>query len=426
MLPSRFSGLPGRQIVLAVLFIIFHASYMSAESRAEEGCPVSSAQDILQCALDQHPDVVNAQAEKFRDEKLVNIAKQRPNPELQSRILAGDVAGDTRWNTETSLLHTLELGGKRKSRIGHAKVLAEKSSIEVKRNKEEVALQTVLALHRLRQIQSELARIEEALATFGKILSALQSRPKLTPEQEASQSSFGLAREDYKLKKILWTQEQAHLIAGLEVATGIPGKTILRHLPLPQTRWPAFPAYVELENLSNTALQMARSDQKLAQANVASAKSKAWPDLMAGPSVETEALDTGGTRTSGGISFSVPLPILNLNRGEKAFAKADQLRAQTYLEQVLRKTESERTLQLKRYQAAVQALRSSRSVKGLAAEHQNLEVYFEKGLVPSALVIEIHNQLYDITRMRNEQELTGIEALWRLYIIDGRVLNERI
>ncbi|MBI2335900.1 MAG: TolC family protein [Deltaproteobacteria bacterium] len=412
----------GRSIVLAVFIMIFQASI----SFAEEECLVLSAQDILRCALNQHPDVLNSQAEKFRDEKLVDIAKQRPNPELQSRILEGQSADDTHLNTETSLLHTLELGGKRKSRILQAKVLAEKSGIEVKRNKEEVALQTVLALYRLRQMRSELGRVEETILTFGKILSALKSRPKLTPEQEVSQASFSLAREDYKLKKIALTQEQAGLIAWLEVATVVSSQTILRHLPSPKTKWPDFPAAMETEKLSNSTLELAHSEKNIADKNLGLAKSKAWPDLKIGPSFDTEALDNGGTRWLGGVNFSIPLPILNLNRGEKAFAKADQFRAQTNLELTIRKTESERILQLKRYQASLKALRSSRSISGLAVEHQNIEAYFEKGLVPSTLVIEIHNQLYDITRTRNEQELIGVDALWRLYIIDGKFLDSKI
>ncbi len=422
MFSSRFLGWPGRFIVLAVLFMIFSESH----SFAQEGCPVSSAQDILQCALGQHPDVINAQSEKLRDEKLVDIAKQRPNPELQSRILGGQSSDDAQLNTEVSLLHTWELGGKRKARMGQAQVLAEKSGIDVKRNQEMVALQTVSALYRLRQIKLELSQIEETVSTFGKIISALKSRLKLTPEQEVSQSSFSLAREDYKLKKITLTQERAELTAWLEVATGVPAQTILRHLPSPKTKWPKFLALTETDKFSNSTVDLAHSEKNLAGKNLGLAKSKAWPDLKIGPSFDTESLNNSGTSWGGGLSFSVPIPILNLNRGEKTFAQADQLRAQTHLEQVLRKTKSERSLQLKRYQAAIQALRSSQSVKGLAVDHQNLEDYFEKGLVPSTLVIETHHQLYDITRTRNEQELTGIDALWRLYIIDGKILEAKL
>lgn len=416
--PARFFATAG------ITILIFIAD--TSLSHAEDMCLVRTPQDILDCALQKHPDVVNAQAEKFRDEKLINIAKQHPNPELESRILGGQSADDTNFNTETSLLHTLELGGKRRSRIGQAKVLAEKSGIELKRNKEEVALQTVLTLYRLRQIKSELGRIDETLGTFNKILSTFKSRPKLAPEQSVSQSSFNLAREDYKLKKVSLIQEQANLLAWLEVATGISSQTILRHLPSPKAKWPQIPEAMESDKLSNSTVELARSDKNLTEKNVSIAKSKAWPDLKIGPSVDTESLDNGGRRWLGGVNFSVPLPILSLNRGEKAFAKADQLRAQTNLELVIRKTESERALQLKRYQAASKALRSSQSVNRLAAEHQNIEDFFEKGLVSSTLVIETHRQLYDITQTRHEQELTSVDALWRLYILDGRLMEEKI
>ena len=246
MLLSQFLRLSGQWIVLAAFFTCFQPP----TTFSEEGCPVSSTQDILQCALGQHPEVINAQAEKVRDEKLVDIAKQRPNPELEGRILKERNPGHN-LSTETSLLHTLELGGKRKARTDQAKVLFEKSSIEVKRHQEEAALQTVLALYRLRQIKSELGRAKETISTFDKIISALKAHPRLTPEQEVSQSSFGLVREDYKLKKITLTQEQAELIAWLEVATGIPGQTILRHLPPAKTKWPEFSGATEPNKFSN-------------------------------------------------------------------------------------------------------------------------------------------------------------------------------
>lgn len=422
MLPVRHCRFWKRFIFPAILIINFQTSSASAQ----EICAVSSTQDILACALNQHPDVINAQAEKNRADKLIDIAKQRPNPELEGKILGGQSVDDTKLNTETSLLHTLELGGKRKSRINQAQVLAEKSGINLTRNKEEVALQTVLSLYRLRQIKSELGRIEKTLATFNKILATFKGRPKLTPEQEVSKTSFNLVRDNYRLKQITLIQEQAGLLAWLEVSTNVSEQIILRYLPPPKIKWPEFPTSTEPDKLSNSTVDLARAEKHLAEKNLSVAKSKAWPDPKIGPSFDTESLDTGGTRWLGGVNFSVPLPLLNLNRGEKAFAKADQLRAQANLELVIRKTESERTLQLKRYQAAMKALRSSRSVSALGVEYQNIGDFFEKGLVPSTLVIETHNQLYEITRTRNEQELAGVDALWRLYIINGRVLDAKL
>lgn len=421
-----FSFLFLRRRVLWAFLVCLLVSMPIKRASAEGECVIASPQDILNCALSRDPNVINAEAEKFRDNKLIDIAKQRPNPEMESKILGGQSADNTGLNTETSLLYIWELGGKRKSRIGQAKVLGDKSDIGVKRNKEEVALQTVLALYRLREIKSERHHIDESVSTFSKILSMLKTRPKLTPEQEVSQSSFSLSKENYNLKKIVLSQEQANLIALLEITTGVPEKTILRNLPSPKTKWPEFPTSVQVDKLSNATLDLARSEKTLTEANISVAKSKAWPDLKIGPDFDTESLDNGSTRLLGGIKFSVPLPILNRNEGEKAFAKADQLRAQTNLELTLRQTAVKRILQLKQYQAAIKALRSSPSMKGWGVEHQNLEAYFEKGQVSSTLVIDTHDQMYEITRTRNEQELTAIEALWRLYIIDGKVLDAKI
>ncbi|MBI4237834.1 MAG: TolC family protein [Deltaproteobacteria bacterium] len=412
-----------------ILILFFASSTLVASGaqdvRANSCDAIVSAQDILQCALGRHPDVIHAQAETARDTQLVQIARQRPNPELQGRVLGGHNTGAIRWSSETALLHTVEVGGKRRARIGQARALVKQAGIAVKRNQEAVALQTVFALYRLRQIRLELERAEETITTFSKLLAALNARPTRTPEQEVSQSSFRLAREAYTLKQIALIQERAGMMASLEAATGIPGRTIARHLPKP-ARWPQSPSAMEPAPRSSASLELARSEQQLSAWKVAVAQSNAWPDLKIGPSVDAEAQDSGETRWFGGVTVSVPLPLWNRNRGEKAFAKADQLRARANLEQVLRKNAAERLLQLKRYRAAVQALRASRSIPGLAVEHQHLETYFEKGLVTSALVIEIHNQLYDITSTRHEQELIAVDALWRLYILDGRVLEAKM
>ncbi len=416
MLPLRFLGQRGLWIILAGLIISMPIKNVSAEGE----CVVSSPQDILNCALNQHPNIINAEAEKFRDSKLVEIAKQRPNPELNSRLLGGQSADDTKMNTETSLLHTFELGGKRKYRIGLAQVLGEQSGIQIKRSKEEVALQTVLALYRLRQIRSELARIDETVGTFSKILATFKSRPKLAPEQDISQSSFGLSREEYKLKKIALIQEQTDLLSWLKVATGIPDQVILKHLPAGKNKWPNY-IPTELEKSSNAILELARSEKNIAKTNVNIAKSKAWPDLKIGPTFDTESLDSGATRLLGGVNFSIPIPLLNRNKGGKAYAQADQIRAEKNLEIALKKTASERELQFKRYKDARNALRSTQEVSVLTSQHQKIETFFEQGMVSSTLVIETHRQLYEITKTRNEQELTGIDALWRLYILDGKV-----
>lgn len=394
---------------------------------AEEGCIIQKTQNILDCALAKHPDVVNAELEKDRDQKLVEIAKQRPNPEIETRILGGPSADDTSFNTENSLLFTLELGRKRKARMKQANQQAQKKSVQVLENKETIALQTVLSLYRLREIQSELARVNETITTFDKLLKALKLRPTLTPEQEVSFASFHFAREEYKLKKTSLVQEQSKLSYSLELSIGVPFAKLKKYLPPPKKQWPKLSIASDLENSASAVLAKAKADQQINHANVEVAKSRAWPDLKIGPTFDTESLtDSNQTKVIGGLGFSLPLPILNRNQGEKAYAYADKLRAETNLQITLRKTAIERQSQQQRYLFAVQALKQSETSSSLHAQHENIEGFFEKGLIPSTLVIETHRQLYEITKTRNEQELAAIDALWRIYIIDGKVFEAKL
>lgn len=393
---------------------------------AGEPCDaIASAQDILECALQRHPDVMDARNENSRDENLVNVARQRPNPEVDSQVLGGETADDTYLNTNTTLLHTVELGGKRKARMAQAGVLFDKSTTILRHNRETTALQTVLALYRLRQIKTELARINETVSLFDKILRSFRERPKLTPEQEVSNASFELAREDYRLKRAVLVQEQSTLSHSLELATRVSYGQLEKHLPPFKSQWPQPPLDHDVEGSGNAMVANALADQKLAAANLKVAQSKVWPDLKIGPSFTTESL-TRDTLVTGGIGLSVPIPILNQNRGEKAYASADKRRADTHLDLTIRKATVDRATQLRRYEAAVRALQQTRSANQLSAQQETIELYFERGLVPSSLVLETQRQLYEITKTRNEQELTGIDALWRLYILNGTVFGEKI
>lgn len=414
-------GVTMRIVIGMCVFFGFISPLFAGEPCVE----ITSAQDILECALQLNPNVVEAQNERNRDEKLVNVARQRPNPEVDSQVLGGETADDTYLNTNTTLLHTVELGGKRKARVAQAGAQIDKSSAALWQNRETTALQTVLALYRLRQIKIELARVSETVSTFDKILRSFKERPTLTPEQGVSRASFELAREEYRLKRTVLVQEQSTLSHWLELATRVSYSHLAKYLPPFKNNWPRAPLDHDIEASGNSMVANARAEQKLAAANLKIAQSKAWPSLKIGPSFTTESL-TNDTLVTGGVGLSVPIPILNLNRGEKAYAVADKSRADTNLDLTIRKATTDRMIQQQRYEAAVKALKQSRSAGHMSAQHDMIELYFERGLVPSILVIETHRQLYEITKTRNEQELTGIDALWRLYIIDGTVFEETI
>lgn len=394
-------------------------------STAETACSIRNAQELVACALENHPDLLVAAQTEARDRALPDIARQRPNPEFDSRILGGKSADDSLVTTETTLFTVWELGGKRRSRIAAAEAQGRVAQAETLAVRERILLETVLALHRLRQIQGELAHIEETLATFGKILRIYRARPVLTPEQEVSLASFELAGEDYKLQRSRLTQDKFNLLGALRIATGQPLAGISKVLPPAPRRWPSPDGPTPEGPTANASLQKAEAERAEAETQVRLAKSEAWPDLRIGPTLETESL-SDATKTTGGLHFALPLPVLNRNAGGQAYAQAEKIRAEGALAAERSKQAVDRESWLSRYRAARRALAQTPSPGALGPRHAQVEAFFEKGLVPSTLVIEVHRQINDVTRTYHEQELSALEALWRIYLIEGRAFAEKI
>ncbi|MDL1871446.1 hypothetical protein FBR05_04505 [Deltaproteobacteria bacterium PRO3] len=392
---------------------------------SETACAIHSAQELVACALERHPDLAVAAQAEARDRTLPDIARQRPNPELDSRILGGKSADDSLVTTETTLFTVWELGGKRRSRVAAAQAQGRAARAETLAVRERVLLETVLALHRLRQIRSELAHIEETLAVFGKILRLYRGRPFLTPEQEVSLASFELAGEDYKLRRSRLTQDKFNLLGALRIATRHPLEDVERFLPPAPRRWTAFDGPAAGGPPSNAALEKAEAAREEAEAKARLARSEAWPDLRLGPTLETESL-SHATKTTGGLHFALPLPVLNRNAGGQAYAQAEKIRAESALAAERGRQAVDRESWLSRYRAARKALAQTPSPAALGPRHAQVEAFFEKGLVPSTLVIEIHRQINDVAQTYHEQELAALEALWRLYILEGRAFAEKI
>lgn len=409
--------------VFSLLLILLHWETAFAQSTE---CTIKSSQDIVACALMRHPEITQAQAIVEREKSLKAIARQRPNPEIESKVVTGEIAGNPALSTETSLLHTLELGGKRKFRIHHAEAQKEVAFAELLKSKESAVLNTVLTLYRLRQIKTELSLIQESLTAFGKIQQQYKSHPILTPEQDVSVSVFGMAQDELNLQKTALLEEQTGLQSFLEIATARPYVSLQNYLPAHKNHWPQINVTEkEVNHTSSGEMKKADTDLTLARSNLEVAKSKSWPDLKIGPTVETDNRDSEPP-VRAGISFSLPLPLFHHNQGEKNYASLEVARALVQYDSTQQKVISERAKQSKRYERALGILKRIRSTKTLSQKHHEIEAYIDRGVVPSSLVIESHRQIFEISRSRHEQELAALDALWRIYIIDGRILQEKL
>ena len=385
---------------------------------------VKTAQDILTCALSNYPDVKLAEAALKRDERLKFIAKQRTNPELEGSLLSGQPGAPQGVSVDVGISQAIELGGKRKNRIKQAVATEQFTKAQVLESKELTALNTVLALYRLRQIRSEIAGINEATVTFQHILNNYQSRPKLVPEQEVSASVFGLAADEGKLKRTILLQEQTSLLQFLSLATGLEAEAILRRLPGPKGNWPKF-SLSQMEQSLNSDRAKANADKAISEANFNLAKSQAWPDFKIGPSFQTQST-IAGQNSAAGVNLGLTLPIFSQNKGGIEYAKRDLVKSHLSAQLVTKKNQYERVKLINQYGQALKSLQRIKSMATINAGHKNLESYFDEGLISASLVIETHRQMMSLIELRHTQELTAIDALWRVYILDGKLFDAKM
>jgi len=413
-----------RKISFIIAFTLGASQLAFAQSPSACG-QIRSPQDILNCAIAHHPEVQQSQMTVQRDVMLTKLAKQRPNLELGGKVIARIENGNSSLNSEVSLLHTLELGGKRSARISLAKAQYEQAVAGVLQSKEMTALHTVLALYRLSQIRHEVAIASESVGIFGRMLDNFQIRPKLSPEQQSSYSAFELERTKHKLKKLSLLEEQTNLRYFLQLATGKPFKDLQGYLPGSKSSWPKLSlSKSELALLNNSDLQRAQAQAELARAHLEIAKSQAWPDFKLGPALETQ---TQGTQTNvmGGVGFILPIPVFNQNRGGVAYASYDKKLSELNYYQTQLNAANDRLKHIQRYQNALSGLNSYSEAR-LSLKHEEVESQFSLGLVPASLIIETHHQVHDITEAIHQHELNAIDALWRVYILEGRFTREKL
>ncbi|OYZ19215.1 MAG: hypothetical protein B7Y39_12490 [Bdellovibrio sp. 28-41-41] len=384
---------------------------------------IANYKDVIRCAVEIHPDAEQARLLLKQNENLIGVAEQRPNPEIDSQILGGKSGDDNYQYTQINLAHTFELGGKRDARIRRSEIQLKSSGFDLKLVQEQVYLRTYLALIRLRQISSEISVYDDALSTFGRIQKQYQSRPRMTPEQKATYAIMDIAANDYRLRRRPLLNEIRENERFIAMAIGRKFDVRKDFLPPFRKKWPVIASAGQTDLTRSLTLQKSLSDLELAQAELKEAESLSWPDLKLGPTVETQ---TQGSQkmNSFGLNLSFAIPLFHTNGAGKSYASAGVHRAQLSLERSKSIEQQQLQLQVEKYKDAVKSLEESLSSADLDKKHRDVEGSFSTGIIPSSLVIEIHRQMADYMKSLSEQENSAIEALARIYSIEGRLLTE--
>lgn len=407
--------------VLSLFILIFRGVH--AEEGASPCSALSSPKDVLACALTNHPDILRAQAEAANLDAFEQLARQRPNPEVDSEFVSPTKDDAPSLSLEAAYLHTFELGGKRGLRIDRAKVQRQIALTRLELAKADVARATILNLYRLRHLLSELATVEEALDTFGKIIRQYRGRRQLSPEQEVSLNVFILAEADSTLRKSRLLQEQGALQQYFDLATGVDFQKFINALPEKKTDWPVLAKATS--PVGGIFRQEAQAVVEMSNAELGLARSDAWPDMKLGPKVELES-GRGQSSQAWGGALSLALPLYQRNQGARALAQNEMRRAEINLVQRDRELSAQWKTWHDVYQNAVASLKDMPTIDQMEKKHKNMESLFERGLIQSSLIIEAHRQMADFTESVNDQELRAVEALWSIYALEGRNPQEGI
>jgi outer membrane protein, heavy metal efflux system len=407
--------------ILAVSFLNFSLALNWAVAAPGDSatCDPKSYSDLVSCA-DKRSSSIAISIQQLRSAQgLVGIAEQRLNPELNADSVHRGASGS---ESNATLLFPIRLGGKRSALINEAKNEVERARAVTDLEIQESRLSVMLALYRLSQVKRELSLASETVGTYSKIVGQFEKRPALSPEQDVSLSVFRMASADYRLRLTNLKADEESLYQSLTALTGIPRAALTSNLPPPKQDWRAVNAGGLPEG--SPQLRVAIADVQLAKSRLDRAEADAWADLRIGPSVKA-VRENGDSNTYVGLGLSIPLPIFSRNAAGKSYGAQRVAEAELTFDQTRRKAIATRDELINRYTLTVQSLRSSLSLDTLSGKHDRIEKQFFKGLVPSALVIEAHRQLFDLEQRRNTSELEALEALGRLLILDNR-FNEVI
>lgn len=386
-------------------------------------CDFKTPNDLLESFKTSHPQVIENNSSINVSEKWVEVAKQRPNPEFQAQGMKGEEIDGDVDRISLSIMHTIELGGKRSSRIDFADSKRKQFKASAQDSNEDVLIDAILKAYRLRQVKELIPIYEEAYEAFNKILKVKLQRKSLSPEEQVEKETLVLATNDYRLKVSKLKSEKINLSRHLSFFVGKDCDLKQDSLPQKVDLTRSFNLKKETPNYSK--LQVAINNLESAKMKLELERSKAYPDLNIGPAFETESIN-GKNYQSVGLSISMDLPILSTNSGSKSQALEQMNTARVRYKNIKREASLDLEAWIEKYNALGGSLKTIATREDLDKKHLKIEKLFKRGVISTAMIIESHRQLIEFANTRNEFELGAAEALWNIYKINGTVFTEKL
>ncbi len=302
------------------------ALLFSAAARAQ--APTITLREAISRSLATHPDLRAADADVAIARGELLTARTLPlNPSLFATFGPAVRADTSAKNYQLGISQSLELGGKRAARRSVAELRLVAAEARRDRQRAVVAWRVYRAFYLTLIAQQRGAVAAEADSVGQALRSAAQDRLALgqATQLELNVAAAAAARD----RRIRLDAERDRMSSLIEFQSALGARPT--DAVVPSGTIPRFAVgSASSDSLIGAALQQradlaaVRSDQRVADANVRVARALWWPDPSIGVSTGHEE-DSRLTL----FSLSVPLPLWNSGRGQRAVAAGAVERART-------------------------------------------------------------------------------------------------
>lgn len=397
-------------------FIILGALLFTLNSVvAKENCEIKNIGSFYEHIKSSSPIVLETVKAKERINSEIDLAKQRPNPEISAEYLRGDEFGLDINTVSLTAEHVFEYGSKRDKRLAKANAYKKLSESQVNLNLFSNLANYTLIYQKIAQLNILIESVKEAISTFNSIVKKLHSRSRLTPEESISLSTITLASNEYKSQLNDLENEKEILKGKVEFISNC-NNLVINHedLSYPNLKY----NFAQTTNLGLTKLEDLKVN--LSKEELEVQKSLGYSNIQIGPTIEyqTQGKDEF---LAVGVAVSFALPLFHTNNGGKlqAMKGLQQQKIESLNNKKMLSIENRNLYQ--KYNRSLNTYKSMPSLKQLEQKHLQVERLYSRGIVSIPMTIESHRQQIDFLTSRFETENDLLTTFVRISLIEGNI-----
>jgi cobalt-zinc-cadmium efflux system outer membrane protein len=382
---------------------------------AEEACKIRNIENFYSRVKASGPLLNEASKRKEKVSTSVDIAQQRPNPELDLEYLRGDEFGLEVNTYSLTAKHIIELGSKRDKRIEKAQSYKKLMESEVDLSLFNSNLNATIGYQRVAQLNITIVAVKEAIQTFDKINKKLSSRKRLNPEETVSLSTLQLASNDYKARLNDLENEKTLLEGKLSFLSNCKSiEASYKDLDYKNIKFER----IDVVKTGLIALEDLKVEVEAGELGIQN--SIGYSNLAVGPTFQYQGQGSDEF-LSAGISLSFALPIFQTNDGGKINAvkslAAQKIQSKNQKEML----RIERSNLITKFNRSLKTLSGMPNLSELDRDHRKVEKLFSRGVVSISMTIESHRQQIEFLSSRFETENDVLNTYGKIILIDGNI-----